>query len=204
MNRLPAALLVVVAVAGLSGCTAGEPPTTPHPTAASAAAAGGQELPEDVTAALSQHDVRATDVREAITALDRVDQRRPLEVQASVRTDQVVFVTEEGETSVPIPGDEVYVSVAPYVDSTHECFYHALGGCQGEMVGEDVRVTVTADDGTVLVDEDATTYANGFVGFWLPKETTGTVTIAARDLEGQTSFDTSAEGPTCLTTLRLA
>jgi hypothetical protein len=205
MHRLPALLLTALAVAavGLAGCTTEEPTASPASTEA-VSPADEQQLPEDLTAALDGFGVDADDVRSAITELDRVDQARPLDVQASVRVDEVVFTGASGEVSVPIPGDEMYVSIAPYVDQTHECFYHALGGCQGEMVDEDVHVTITADDGSVLVDEDVTTYANGFVGFWLPRDTTGTVQVTAGDRTGETPFDTTDEGPTCITTLQLA
>ncbi|SOC56729.1 CueP family metal-binding protein [Ornithinimicrobium cerasi] len=205
MHRRPAALLAVAALAvGLSGCTTEEP--TPAATASTQAtpAADEQQLPDDLTSALAGFGVDAADMRSAITELDQVDQERPLDVQASVRAHEVVFTGASGEVSMPIEGEEMYVSIAPYVDQTHECYYHALGGCQGEMTGEDVHVTITAEDGTVLVDEDVTTYANGFVGFWLPRDVTGTVAVTAGDLTGETPFDTTDEGPTCITTLQLA
>jgi hypothetical protein len=205
MHRRPAVLLAAVALAvGLSGCTT-EEPTTAVPTSTEATqTADEQQLPADLTSALEGFGVEGSDVKAAITGLDQVDQERPLDVQASVRAHEVIFTGASGEVSMPIPGEEMYVSIAPYVEQTHECYYHALGGCQGEMTGEDVHVTITADDGTVLVDEDVTTYANGFVGFWLPRDVTGTVAVTAGDLTGETPFDTTDEGPTCITTLQLA
>ena len=76
-----------------------------------------------------------------------------------------------------LPEDQFYVSIAPYVDQTHECYYHNLASCQGELVGEDLDVTITSDDGEVLVDETVTTYDNGFVGFWLPRDIEGTIEV---------------------------
>lgn len=65
-----------------------------------------------------------------------------------------------------------------------------------------VHVAVVTDAGETLVDEGVMTYANGFVGFWLPRDLTGTVTVSAGT--ATSPFDFGADGPTCLTTLRLA
>ena len=157
----------------------------------------------DLGSMLAPYGIPGDDVRGAIEALDQVPQQRPLAVTGSVRAREVVFSDGEEELSVPIPGDEVYVSVAPYQSTTHDCFYHALGGCQGELSGVDVQVRITDDDGRVLVEEGATTYANGFVGYWLPADTTGTITMTRDDTSGRAGFDTGAEGATCITTLRL-
>ncbi|GMA34464.1 CueP family metal-binding protein [Demequina litorisediminis] len=70
-----------------------------------------------------------------------------------------------------MPDDAFYVSLAPYVDTTHECYFHSLTTCTGEMQGEDIDVTVTdVETGEVLVDEAMTTFDNGFVGLWLPRD----------------------------------
>lgn len=96
------------------------------------------------------------------------------------------------------------MSVPPYVDQTHECFYHSLATCQGELSGEDVRVrTVDDETGEVLVDEQTTTFDNGFVGFWLPRDIAGTIEVSHDGLTGTAGFTTTDDGATCLTTLRL-
>lgn len=205
------ATVLLVGGVGLSACSDttadGGADHAGHEGSSESTAVVAEALPQDVVEILADYGVEASDARAAITGLDRVDQARPLEgVQASVRTDEVVFATASGEVSVPIPGDEVYVSVAPFVAQTHDCFYHALGGCQGELVGQDVHVQITDAAGEVLVDEEATTYANGFVGFWLPADVTGTITItdAESGRTGEVPFDTGPDGPTCITTLQLA
>ena len=108
------------------------------------------------------------------------------------------------EVSVPLPDDELYVSIAPFVETTHECYFHSLATCQGELVGEPVEVTITDAGGDVLVQETTTTYSNGFVGFWLPRDVEGTIEISAGDLTGSVPFATSEGSPTCVTTLQLA
>ena len=57
------------------------------------------------------------------------------------------------EYSLGIREDRFYLSVAPYVDQTHDCFHHSLTTCKGELTSTDVQVQivdVTNDE--VLVD----------------------------------------------------
>ena len=199
MKRTALLLSALLAVAGLGACSAEAEP-------AASTAVAGDGLPAEVVSmveSLGVESVEGSDVREVIDAMDQLDQARPLPVQASVRAEEVVFSQGGQEVAVPIAGDEVYVSIAPFVEQTHDCYYHALGGCQGELAGEDVHVTITAEGGEVLVDEDTTTYSNGFVGYWLPKDVAGTITVTRDGLAGEVPLDTSAQGPTCVTTLRL-
>lgn len=143
------------------------------------------------------------DGREIVEQLDTSADERPLAFMASVREDEVLLGDGTQEVAVPLPEDELYVSIAPYVDQTHECYYHSLTTCQGELAEQPVSVTITADDGTVLVDEDATTYANGFIGFWLPRDVEGTVEVTYADKTGSVPFSTGEGDPTCLTTLQV-
>lgn len=197
-----AALLVTVGTVG--ACSTDEPATTDGTSAAGAQADDGQ-LPADAAALLADYGVEeGQDVRATIDHLDRLDEGRPLSVQGSVRGDEVIFSDGSEEVAVAIPGDEVYVSIAPFVQQTHECHYHALGSCQGEMVEEEFQVTITADDGEVLIDEQVSTWTNGFVGFWLPEDRQGTVSVTQGDLAGETPFDTGEGGATCITTLQLS
>ncbi|GAB2933884.1 hypothetical protein GCM10027280_22150 [Micromonospora polyrhachis] len=143
---------------------------------------------------------------EVIDQLDRLDlQQRPADLKASVRPSELMVSAGGQEHSLALPGDRFYLSVAPYVQRTHECFYHSLTTCKGELAGVEVQVRVVDDaSGKVLVDEVSTTFANGFVGFWLPRGITGTLRIASGGKVGETTISTGPEAPTCLTTLRLA
>ena len=59
--------------------------------------------------------------REFVEELERLPlAERPTDFVASVETEAVVMIDEDGnESSVPLPEDEFYLSVAPYVDQTH-------------------------------------------------------------------------------------
>lgn len=131
-----------------------------------------------------------------------VDDRRD-DLIASVRPNAVLFTVDGGpETSVPLE-DEFYLSVAPYRNTTHDCYFHSLTTCVGELGDEPLHLTVVGDDGEVLLDEERTTNSNGFVGLWLPRDIDATLTITHENGSITTPISTGAEDPTCLTDLPL-
>ncbi len=144
------------------------------------------------------------DGTQIVDHLDRVPvTERPTDLMASVRADQLVLADGEQEIAVPLDEDGFYLSVAPYVDQTHECYYHSLTTCRGELANEDIGVRIIDETGEVLFEEQVTTFDNGFVGFWLPRDVDGTIEVTHDGLTGQSNFSTSKEGATCLTTLQL-
>jgi hypothetical protein len=141
--------------------------------------------------------------QEIVQAIDSSLDARPLDFAASVRGSQLVLATDQQETTLTLPGDKFYLSLAPYQTRTHECYNHSLATCRGELADADVTVKFIDDQGKVVVDEQTTTYANGFVGFWLPRDIKGTVTVTHAGLTGTAPFATTEDSPTCMTTLRL-
>lgn len=189
----------------LAGCsasgTSAEQSAAPAATssaapAASANPAGGSWI--------QQLGVPGNDAVAIIEAMEASDAQRPVDMTASVRHDKLVLADEAGERELPISNGKFYLSIAPYVSQTHECFAHSLSGCQGEQAGKQLHVTITDSNGATLVDTDATTHANGFVGFWLPRDISGTVSVTLDGKSGTVPFATNADSPTCMTTLQLA
>ncbi|WP_304008832.1 CueP family metal-binding protein [Rothia mucilaginosa] len=87
--------------------------------------------------------------------------------------------------------------------TSHDCFYHSLTTCLGELDNEDIQVTITDEaTGEALVDEATTTFDNGF-GFWLPDDATGLIEVSYQGRTGTTEFSTTDDGATCVTDLRL-
>lgn len=194
-----AALGTVLAACGTSP-TSSSAPAVPG---GDAAAGTGTALEPAARELLAAHGIEAATAEDAVTALDQVPEQRPLAVTGSVGYDQVLFADESEEVAASLTGGQFYLSMAPYRTQTHKCYYHNLGGCQGELIDAPVHVTVVTDAGESLVDEDVTTYANGFVGFWIPRDLTGTVTVTTETETATSPFDSGPDGPTCLTTLRL-
>nr|WP_304503857.1 CueP family metal-binding protein [Corynebacterium lemuris] len=154
---------------------------------------------------LTTHGLAGMD---AVRAIDHLDQMavadRPTDLIASVRTDELLLTDDHQEVVLELPEDLTYVSIAPYVNQTHDCFYHSLTTCLGELGNEPIQVTITDEaSGEVLVDEETTTFDNGFVGFWIPDDATGTIEVTHQGRTGATEFSTTDDGVTCVTDLRL-
>ena len=104
---------------------------------------------------------------------------RPADLHASVQPNAVVLTdAQDRQVILPLPADEVYVSVAPYRNQTHDCYFHNLTTCLGELDNTDVQVTLTSSDDQVLVDETRRTYDNGFFGLWVPRDIDASLKIS--------------------------
>ena len=179
----------------LAGCSSAD---TDTPTETAPAATGAQ------VEFLDAHGLAGMEVTEIIDHLDRLGGAdRPTDLMASIRPDELVFSDGQQELAMDMPQDRFYLSVAPYVDQTHECFYHSLTTCQGELTDQDLDVRVVDEAGEVLLEEKITTFDNGFVGLWLPRDVQGTIEVSFDGRTGATAFATTDEGATCLTTLQL-
>lgn len=194
---LPVALAALLAAGiTLTGCAA--PAAAPTPVGTDSAVGADQIL--------AAHDLAGLDVREVIERLDTMPvSDRPTDLLASVQPDALVLRgADEREARLPMPEDEVYISVAPFREQTHECHFHSLTTCRGELSGVEVRLTLTSDDGTVLIDEMRRTYDNGFVGFWVPRDITATLTIAHDGRTGSVPVSTrNGDDRTCITDLQV-
>lgn len=62
--------------------------------------------------------------------------------------------------------------------ASHDCFYHSLTTCLGELDNEDIQVTIT-DDAIGLIE------------------------VSYQGRTGTTEFSTTDDGATCVTDLRL-
>lgn len=201
MKKTFSAAVVTAALTALTltGCSSETAqPSATDSTTPSAADAEAQPL-------LAEYGIDSTDTTAVIDELDRLAlDERPSDLMASVRPDELVVTTEQDEVVLDVPDDRFYLSVAPYVDQTHECFYHSLTTCKGELAAEEIEVQVVDEtNDEVLVDETMTTFENGFVGLWLPRDIEGTLRVGFDGRVGETEIATDAEAPTCLTTLQL-
>ncbi|MDC7069184.1 CueP family metal-binding protein [Corynebacterium pseudodiphtheriticum] len=187
-----AAIAAAALALALTGCSAADPESTADGT-----------VSQDTF--LTTHGLAAMDAVEIIDHLDRQKvTERPTDLIASVRADELLLSSDDQEVVVDLPDNQTYVSIAPYLTSTHDCFYHSLTTCLGELDNEDIQVTITDEaTGEVLVDEATTTFDNGFIGFWLPDDVTGLIEVSYQGRTGTTEFSTTDDGATCVTDLRL-
>lgn len=126
-------------------------------------------------------------------------------VTSFVTPQAVHFVFAGGqEVAVALPDDVMVVSVAPYRVHTHPCITHYMSGCQGELVGVPVHVLVTAQDGTVVLEELMETLPNGFIDLWLPRDQVFTLLLQVDEYQVSGDVTTFADSNTCITTFQLA
>lgn len=191
----------MVAIAGalaliVSGCsTGGDSGEGPSPQAVSELQAVG---------------IDGLDARETIEQLDTMPlAERPGNLFASITPTELQLTVAAGEPgeeqiTLPMPEDEFYVSVAPFATQTHDCYYHSLTTCVGELGNAEVAVTVTDQTtGEVIMQETVTSFDNGFIGLWLPRGGTYDVTMTTETGTGSVVIGTGDEDATCVTTLQL-
>lgn len=192
MSRIiPGAALLALTL-GLAGCSANDTEQS-----SSRVEATQQDL-------LDAYGLDGLDAVEVVERLDRLAvSERPADLMASVTPDHLVLTSPETELAMPLPEDSFYLSIAPYVEQTHECHFHSLTTCLGELSNEPVHVEIVDSAGEVLVDEQTTTFDNGFVGVWVPSDTEGTIEITFDGMTGTTEFTTTGDAATCITDLQL-
>jgi len=121
----------------------------------------------------------------------------------SVYDDELVVILDDTRVSIDMPVDEFYLSVAPFIESSHECAFHSATGCRGEMKQEEFFIEFIDTDGNVILSENMMSMSNGFIDLWLPRDIEGTLTITQGELSATKLISTEAGEPTCETTMQL-
>lgn len=199
--KTAASFAALILLLSLTACADGGADNASAGTGASAG------LGADANAILAKYDLGAP-----ASATDLIDQlqaqplsERPDGLMASVRVDELLLAGAGEEVSLALPEDEFHLSIAPYLTDTHECFYHSLTTCVGELGDEDFHVTITDDASEkVLFDGDITTFENGFFDVTLPAGLDITVLVDDGERSVELPLGTRAEDPTCVTTAQLS
>lgn len=143
----------------------------------------------------------AVDIKQLVEDLSLRKVESP---SASITSEQLIMVNEkEEEVIYELPEDEFFVSIAPFIETTHPCANHSLTGCQGELVNQTFEVLIEDEDGNVLVDETMTTMENGFIDLWLPRNKIFNVTITQDGKMAEQEISTFKGDNTCITTMQL-
>jgi len=113
-------------------------------------------------------------------------------------------ITANGQSvKVDLPSDMFYLSFVPYINTTHPCGIHNLISCRGELKQEEFHVLISDDLGNIIIDEYMESFANGFLGVWIPSNMNGTIFITYQGLIATTLISSFSGDYTCLTTLEL-
>lgn len=125
-------------------------------------------------------------------------------ISASITSEKLIVTENNKETTYDLPADEFFVSIAPFINTTHPCANHSLTSCQGELVEEEFDVYIQDNDGNVVVDEKMTSFANGFIDLWLPRDKTYQVKINYDGKISEAEISTFEGDNTCITTMQLS
>lgn len=119
-------------------------------------------------------------------------------------TDDVLQISYDNEIiMLEMPDEEFYISVAPYINMTHECLFHSATQCRGELLNEEFYISLIDLEGNVIIDGYYESLDNGFIDLWLPRNIEGVLTINYGDLSSTKVISTFSGEPTCETTLKL-
>lgn len=154
---------------------------------------------------LASYGLTGLDAPQVIEKLDTMlAADRPSDLLASVQPTELIVSSSAQSLTLTMPDETFYLSVAPYLTTTHPCQFHSLTTCQGELDNAQVHVTVTdTATGNTLINEPRTTYDNGFLGLWLPRDISAHLTIDHGDKSATATISTGVQDPTCLTTMKL-
>ncbi|MFS0671632.1 CueP family metal-binding protein [Ornithinibacillus sp. 179-J 7C1 HS] len=126
------------------------------------------------------------------------------DVSASIDSHKLTVTdNNQKKTTYDLPEDEFFVSIAPFEKTTHECAIHSLTGCQGELIEKAFDVYIEDEDGNVVVNESMTSFANGFIDLWLPRDKTYQVKIEYNGKVAESEISTFEGDNTCITTMQL-
>lgn len=155
---------------------------------------------------LQKYGLQGKDAKEITNELDKMlVAQRPVDLIASVEPERLVLSDSSNKVALPYPDDEFYLSFAPYENQTHDCYFHSLTTCLGELSATPIQVRVIDNSsGEILVDRSMETFDNGFAGLWLPRNRSATLTVRHGEKTATETISTDAEAATCLTAVHLS
>lgn len=152
---------------------------------------------------LEKYDLNDKSTEKLVEYLEnRLDESSSL--SAIINGESLIIQDHKDQMTIDLENDLFYLSMAPYFDQTHPCGIHNLITCRGELKNESFNVLITdALTQEIIVDKLMTSYNNGFIGVWLPKDRQLTIQITKDGYQATANISTSENSNTCLTTLKL-
>ena len=141
------------------------------------------------------------DIKELVHEYSVVDFEN---LSASITSNELIITNEgDNQKAYSLPSDEFFVSIAPFINTTHECAIHSLTGCQGELVEKNFSVSIKDEKGNVILDKEIQSLKNGFIDLWLPRDQTFNVEIKYEGKTANGEISTFEGDNTCITTMQL-
>lgn len=158
------------------------------------------------TGGTENNELNENEITQDVKQLVHDYSTRKITAQSASITSRQLIVTDEdsGKKTYPLPDDEFFLSIAPFVENTHPCEIHSLTGCQGEMVEQEFHVTIADKEGNTILDQNIKSQSNGFIDLWLPRDQTYNVTFEHNGKTAQSEISTFEGDNTCITTVQLS
>jgi hypothetical protein len=145
-----------------------------------------------------EEDIFPSDIKQLIYNLEEGIYEK--KYSASINSENVYIKSEKKSYTYTLPDDLFYISFAPYMTYTHECFTHSLTGCQGELSNKDMYVKVYDSNDNIIIDEMMNTGDDGFIGLFLEKDMDYRVDV---EYDGYGSSFVTDPLQTCYTEVKL-
>lgn len=127
-----------------------------------------------------------------------------IRVISFVTPDAVNFKFRDGKTVIiPLPDEEMIVSIAPYIKYTHECATHYMSSCDAELKRKPVKIKAVTAKGKIIINKIVTMPRTGFYDLWLPRNQEINISVAALGKKATGKIFTYRNSKTCETTLKL-
>jgi len=150
-----------------------------------------------------KNELKGVDGKQAMEIANKWRMKK-LDFVTFVTPDTVNFKFKDGETiSIPLPDDVMIVSIAPYVNKTHECVTHYMSSCDAELKNEELKITAANAGGKILINKIMKTGHTGFLDLWLPRNQEIDITVSTKGKKATGKIYTYRNSKTCETTLKL-
>lgn len=148
-------------------------------------------------------ELKGINGKQAMELANRWRQKN-LDITSFVTQDAVNFKFKDGKTiSVPLPDDQMVVSVAPYINTTHKCTTHHMSKCDAELKNMPVKILAITAGGKTVIDKTFKTPPTGFIDLWLPRGQEIIISVNAQGKKATGKIYTYRNSKTCDTTLKL-
>jgi hypothetical protein len=125
-------------------------------------------------------------------------------ITSYVTTTEVIFeFPDKRKVKKTLPDTAMYIAVAPYINTTHECSDHYMSSCSGELTEKTMKLTASDSNGIIYIDGNITTLKHGFFEIWLPRNKNVKLAISYNSLSGVEIISTNNNSRTCITTIQL-
>lgn len=147
--------------------------------------------------------IRSLDPIEAVDVLNEWRDTKP-EILSYINADNIVISFPDNEiVELELPEDKMFVAIAPYVDETHQCYFHYFSSCMAEMKSKSFTIELIDNNTNSSVSKEVNSLNNGFFELWLDRNKKYEIFVKYSNKTGNDTINTFSKSRTCITTVHL-